>query len=119
MQKFGWYWGNGNNSGSYVYLGFRPAMIIVKDTVDNGTNWGVNDSLRDPTNGQWGNDLSLYNNSNVAETTSASLNVDFVSNGFKLRSNNNAFNENGSLFIYCAWSAQAMSTMYGSNSVAV
>ena len=67
----------------------------------------------------WLRPAYLYNNANVAETTSSSLNVDFVANGFKLRSNNNAFNENGSLFIYCAWSAQAMSTMYGSNSVAV
>ena len=99
--KFGSYTGNGNNDGSYVACGFAPAWIMVK-RIDSTGNWGINDVKRD-LNTTYGNDASLYANTNGAETTSSSLNVDFLSNGFKLRSDNSSYNGSGGTYIYLAF----------------
>ena len=95
--------GNGNNNGAFVFCGFAPAWIMIKKKSGSG-NWGINDIERD-INTQFGNDLSLYANSSGAETSSASLNVDFLSNGFKLRSDNSSYNGNGSTYIFLAFAS--------------
>jgi hypothetical protein len=38
FSKFGSYTGNGNADGSFIYLGFRPAWVMIKrtDTTSRG-----------------------------------------------------------------------------------
>jgi hypothetical protein len=96
--KFGNYTGNGNADGVFVYTGFKPAWIMIKRT-DSADDWKINDVARD-INGTYGNDASLHANENIAETTSASFNVDFLSNGFKLRSADAGNNASGGTYIY-------------------
>jgi len=93
--------GNSNNNGAFVFCGFAPAWIMIKKSSGSG-NWGINDIKRD-INTEFGNDLSLYANSSGAETSSASLNVDFLSNGFKLRSDNSSYNASGGTYIFLAF----------------
>ena len=112
FQKFGQYIGNGNNSGPFVYLGFRPAIVIVK-RYNNDANWALCDDERNKYNNTWGSDKSLYLNTTGQETTSASFNVDLLSNGFKLRSDNSNFNADGDNYIYMAWARQPLNTLYG------
>ena len=55
LQKFGSYTGQGANAGSaypYIELGFRPALIWIKDASTNGTHydWQIFDSTRNPIN---------------------------------------------------------------------
>ena len=47
LQKFGTFYGCGNNDGAYVHLGFRPAVVFVKRLSADG-NWGVSDDARNP-----------------------------------------------------------------------
>ena len=101
FSKFGKYKGNGSNDGTFVFTGFKVSFLICKKTSGSG-NWGINDAERD-FNSTYGNDASLYANSSGAETTSSSLNVDFLSNGFKLRSDNSSYNGSGGSFIYFAF----------------
>tara|TARA_B100000941_G_C28399744_1_gene497401 strand:+ start:41 stop:412 length:372 start_codon:yes stop_codon:yes gene_type:complete len=101
FSKFGSYTGNGSNDGTFVFTGFKVSFLICKKTSGSG-NWGINDAERD-FNSTYGNDLSLYANSSGAETTSSSLNVDFLSNGFKLRSDNSSYNGSGGTYIYLAF----------------
>jgi hypothetical protein len=75
---------------------------MCKKTSGTG-NWAINDIERDISNTEYGNDVSLYANSNAQETTSSSLNVDFLSNGFKLRSDNSSYNGDGGTYIYMAF----------------
>ena len=93
--------GNSNNNGAFVFCGFAPAWIMIKKSSGSG-NWGINDIKRD-INTEFGNDLSLYANSSGAETSSSSLNVDFLSNGFKLRSDNSSYNASGGTYIFLAF----------------
>ena len=98
--KFGSYVGNGNADGSFIYTGFKPAFVIIKES--NGTNsWQM-----------WDNKTSPYNLANAylqPNTTSAEISgnnqIDILSNGIKLRSSNTANNGSGQSFIFMAFAA--------------
>lgn len=95
--KFGKYTGNGNADGTFVFTGFKPAWVMVKNK-DSSYSWDINDNKRDPNNVC---EKVLSANLNDAEATATSM--DFLSNGFKLRVNNNSQNRSGDDFIYLAF----------------
>jgi hypothetical protein len=97
--KIGSYTGNGNNDGPFVYTGFRPAFVLTKRT-DSTSDWVIQDSTRQTYNPSdaW----LLPNSSNTEGTTSPDLDLDFLSNGFKVRNNGTNNNINGSTYIFMA-----------------
>jgi len=95
--KVGEYYGNGNDDGTFVYTGFKPAAVIVKRT-DTAEDWWMWDSTRNPGNPI---DKNVYINSNVAEADEDCS--DFLSNGFKLRLNNVNWNADDGNYIYIAF----------------
>ena len=97
--KFGTYTGNGNVNGTFVYTGFKPAMIIIKKN-GAGDNWHIYDNKVNPTNVM---DTNLRPNLNDAEITNANHNLDFVSNGFKWRTTSNTRQGSGSEVFYMAF----------------
>ena len=108
--KFGTYTGNGNVNGTFVYTGFKPAMIIIKKN-GAGDNWHIYDNKVNPTNVM---DTNLRPNLNDAEITNANHNLDFVSNGFKWRTTSNTRQGSGSEVFYMAF---AESPFVNSNGV--
>ena len=97
--KFGSYTGNGSSDGTFVFTGFRPKYVLIRRT-DSGNNWFVLDSARNTynlTNAQ------LYPNASSAEATGSDCNVDFLSNGFKLRTALDASNGSGGNYIYACF----------------
>lgn len=97
FSKVGSYVGNGSADGTFVYTGFRPAFLIQRRT-DTGNNWHTLDNKRDTFNVA---DAIVYPNLNNAEATGTA--VDFLSNGFKIRSSAAAFNASGGSYIYLAF----------------
>ena len=95
--KFGSYVGNGSSDGTFVFVGFRPAVIIIKNTTTN-QNWGIFDNKRSPFNTV---DKRLTPDSSGAEATADD--IDFVSNGFKHRSSGNKVNSGGKTYIFLAF----------------
>ena len=95
--SFGSYTGNGSADGPFVYLGFRPAFLMMKRTNSTG-NWVMLDSKRKGYNVD--ND-PLYANLTNAEGTDDL--ADITSNGFKLRSTNADCNASGGTYIYAAF----------------
>ena len=113
FSKFGSYTGNGNAEGPFVYTGFKPAMIILKAT-SIGENWWIYDNKRNTFNLVT---RGLYPNANNAEvdySASDAMNLDFLSNGFKLRASDGALNGNNNPYIYMAF---AESPFVNSNGV--
>jgi len=100
--KFGKMTGNGSSSdGVFCYLGFRPALVITKNISNtSGYHWRMWDSARGSNNV---NDEVLYPSSSLNESTSDG-HMDFLSNGFKLRSS--AGNLNNDTYIFAAWAEQ-------------
>ena len=95
--KFGTYTGNGNTDGTFVYTGFRPSWLLVKDS-SAAENWMMYDNKRDPFNEV---DANLKANTSGAETDFDVM--DFVSNGFKIRQSSGDTNNNGNKYIYMAF----------------
>jgi hypothetical protein len=98
--KFGEYTGNGNADGTFVFTGFRPAWVMIKNTV-NGHNWHIYDSTRSTSNPAL---VTMYANRDLAEENNTSVTpFDILSNGFKIRSTWNDSNQNSSSIIYLAF----------------
>ena len=99
--KFGSYTGNANDDGPFIYTGFKPKFAIFKASSASGEGWAIRDSARDPFNQMSG---KISANVSAAEGTTADDNdCDFLSNGIKLRSNDNQMNKTGTTFIYIAF----------------
>ena len=99
--KFGSYTGNGSSDGPFVYTGFRPAFVMIKNTNTNTSNWYMFDSARNTYNVT---NRILFPNGNDAESTNNLW--DFTSNGFKLRSTDGGANLSGHTIIYMAFAEQ-------------
>jgi len=98
--KFGSYTGNGSTDGTFVYTGFRPAWVMFKKTSATD-DWVIIDSTRDVDNVA---SQTLYANGNFAEDSNVTnRSVDFLSNGFKLRSSGTYINLSSGTFIYMAF----------------
>ena len=97
--KAGSYVGTGNADGVFVYTGFRPAMVIVKDT-NNNEDWWMVDYKRSPYNVT---DKIITPDQNIAEIQDTSYFGDMLSNGFKMKSTNVSFNASGNYFTYLAF----------------
>ena len=106
--KFGSYVGNGNVSGSYIHLGFKPAFVILKKTSATD-DWHIFDNKRDVNNMM---ETNLIVNRNIVESTTM-VDLDFVSNGFKLRNTDDNGNASGSTYIYMAFAESPFVTSTG------
>ena len=95
--KFGSYTGNGNADGTFIYLGFNPKYFLLKST-SASQHWYVFDTARDTFNPS--NSALQVSGSSAQET---GYPMDFVSNGFKIRHSDGAWNGNGSTYIYMAF----------------
>ena len=97
---FGSYTGNGSADGPFVYLGFRPRWVMIKNTSTAGTDWMMYDSARNSYNlvAQ-----VLNPNLSTAEATATSAVLDFLSSGFKLRGVGTNVNASGGTYIFAAF----------------
>lgn len=99
---FGSYTGNGSSDGTFVYTGFRPRFILVKNSSNAGYSWLIWDSVRETYNVEGS---PLFPNLSNAEGSVDVTNygIDFVSNGFKIRATGAAVNNSGHTYIYMAF----------------
>ena len=110
--KFGSYTGNGSTDGTFIYTGFRPAWFMYKST-SSVQNWIIQDNKRANSFNEINADFRA--NVSDAENTNTSYNdIDFLSNGIKLREDNNDQNQSGGTYIYMAF---AESPFVNSNGV--
>ena len=109
FSKFGSYAGNGNADGTFVYTGFKPALVIFKAT--SGTeSWSMVDNKRDTDNVVKN---QLFPNLSASEETTNNV-MDFCSNGFKMRNSDSRYNSSGTTYIYMAF---AENPLVGTNNI--
>ena len=102
FSKFGSYTGNNNSDGPFVYTGFRPAWIMMKSISTGGSatySWPIFDSKRSSYNIER---AMLRANTSDAENSTATADVDILSNGFKPRYSPNETN-GPNTYIYLAF----------------
>ena len=100
FSKFGTYEGNSNSDGPFVYLGFRPAFVMLKCIDFGPLVWMMYDSTRVTSNPI---ETRLVANIANAEGTFSNQAIDFLSNGFKIRGDDSDPNFSGRTYIYMAF----------------
>jgi len=106
--KFGQYTGSGSEDGSYVPLGFKPAFLLLR-RIDDSKSWILFDNKRSPSNLV---DKSLYPNRNDGDNGLSNLEVDFLSNGFKIKNSVNTINASDGTYVYMAFADQQGQTPF-------
>ena len=99
----GAYTGTGSADGAYVYTGFKPAFVLIKSS-STAMYWHIFDSKRlgyNPYN------YRLNPNATDTETTTTN-HVDLMSNGFKIRTDQQQFGTNGANYIWMAFAAEPL-----------
>ena len=104
--KIGKYAGNENANGPFVYLGFKPAFIMIKNATVI-SNWRMFDNKRIGYNVA---NYKLLPNSSSQETTD--VQIDMLSNGFKIRTSDSEINS-GATHIYMAFAENPFVTSKG------
>jgi len=110
--KFGSYIANANTNGPFVYTGFNPAFLMIKNT-NRVEPWMMYDNKRTPINQI---DTVLQADSAGAETTAAAdYATDFLSNGFKIRAVGTGYANHtaGNKYIYMAFAENPFTTSTG------
>ena len=110
FSSMGSYVGNGSNDGAFCYTGFKPGFIMIKSST-TAMYWHIFDDKRQGFNP---NNYRLNPNANEVETTTTGV-IDFLSNGFKIRTNQQQFGTSGATYI---WMAFAEEPLVSSNGVA-
>jgi hypothetical protein len=104
---FGSYTGNGVADGPFVYTGFRPAFILIKNSSATAP-WYIYDSTRETFNPV---NQKLYADQATAEGSGSGDAFDLLSNGFKsLAANSAGSNVSGQTFIYAAFAEHPFKT---------
>lgn len=98
FSRFGSYTGNGLADGPFVFCGFRPRFVMIKRTDAGPSNWTIQDTSRDINNVS---QAVLYPNAANVEVTGNP--IDYLSNGFKLRTSGTEQNGGGATYIFAAF----------------
>jgi hypothetical protein len=94
---FGKYTGNGSSDGPFVFTGFRPRWIMIKNA-SGVVAWVVYDTSRNTYNS-----TNLVLQPNVSSAEATGVDIDVLSNGFKIRTTDQAANNSGQTYIYAAF----------------
>ena len=98
FSKFSKYTGFGNAENVFVYCGFRPAFILLKQSSGAGEDWIIYDEHREPYNG----DVNRLRASANSVESSDSY-IDITSTGFKCRTTDGTVSGNGDVHIFMAF----------------
>ena len=94
FSKFGTYKANENTDGTFTYCGFKPAFVLIKQS-NLARDWYMYDNKRNTFNVI--NKEINANNAGAEDTGDA---IDFLSNGFKIRTTGASLNDAGGTYLY-------------------
>ena len=115
FSKFGMHKGSGDAEGKHVYCGFRPAWVMIKKISSSGTSWAIQDTTRDTINPTAYNTLAANSDSGEPQSGAGTFEgnfIDFVSDGFVLKSNAGTTNAENQSHIYMAFAEQPGTTAF-------
>ena len=113
FSRMGSYFGGSRTHGPFVYTGFKPAFVMIKSTA-GVYSWVMLDGKISPTN-QASKEVLFANSSQHYGTYTT---VDFLSNGFKLRSGDASLDPDGGNMIYMAFAEHPLISSNGKSATA-
>jgi hypothetical protein len=101
--KFGKYTGNGVINGPFIYTGFKPSFVLIKN-ITSAKSWVMKDGVRNPYNPCT---RSLYCNLTNVESPDTDDNdndINILANGFKVKnSGHTGSNTTDDEYVFMAW----------------
>ena len=101
--KIGSYEGNADNDGPFVYLGFKPSWLLIKISSGHNESWHIWDNKRVLLGGNPNQAAIEADTTGTDKGSSTPYNVDFLSNGFKIREDHDIINGSGDDYVYMAF----------------
>jgi hypothetical protein len=108
FSKFGKYTGINNADGPFIYTGFKPAFIMIKDS-SAANGWHIRDDKRSPINPS----INFLQPNNSDTEVTLGEKIDLLSNGFKIRQTGGKVNDSGNVYIYMAFAENPFVTSTG------
>jgi len=102
FSKFGNYEGNASTDGPFIYTGFRPSLIWIKNYDTGNTDHLIYDDQRHKSSNT-GNPREFHLITNSTDDDQDLYDVDFLSNGFKIRHGDVNNINAGDTYLYWAW----------------
>ena len=112
FSRFYTYEGAGRVNGTFCYTGFKPQFLMYKGN-SSGYHWRIKDRERDYLGNPRIQRFGPSANDGDYGGASGNDYVDFLSNGFKWRSNNSDGNVAGIRYSYWAFAKQPFVTSQG------
>jgi len=109
FSKMGSYVGNGNANGSFIFTGFKPSWIMGKKS-SGSNNWYMFDTTRNPFNLTT---KKLRADTSDTEDDNTSKAIDILSNGYKIKTADEEFNDSGETYIFMAFAENPFVTSGG------
>ena len=110
FSKFGEYKANDVIDGPFIYTGFQPAWIMIKEYDVSGNHWHIYDNKREGYN-----EANDYLEADDTTAEQSDVKIDMLSNGFKIRSTGNDVNEGTYSYIYAAFAAEPLVANVGTS----
>ena len=106
--QFGEYRGNSSTDGRFIYCGFRPAFVMIREYV-SGDNWTI------AYNGNYNpHTPKLVPNQAYAGSVASSQYLNFYSDGFKWAGTDSGVNASNKQYIYAAFASYTGFSPYAS-----
>ncbi len=106
--KIGTYEGNGNANGPFVYTGFKPKFVMIKN-VDDAGSWIIHDTVREASNDMVNH---IRFNTTGIEDDGVNERIQMFSNGFKLIASGQNVNHSET-YIFMAFADDAVQYSQG------
>ena len=100
FSKFGSYTGNANASGPYVHCGFKPSFVLMANTSLNVTWYLIDNKIGNNGGNSTPGKFLMPSNNNTEDTPTG---VDFLANGFKIKTTGGGQNGSGQKHIFMAF----------------
>jgi hypothetical protein len=106
FSKIGKYNSNNSSNGPFIYTGFKPSFIMIKN-INGARDWRIYDNKRAGYNNK--NYYVEPNTSDAESTTDSGSNWDMLSNGFKFYTSEAEINGGvGNEYMYMAFAEQPL-----------
>ena len=110
FSSIGSYLANNSTDGPFIYLGFRPQLILTKN--NQRCSWILTDDVRNTADLATEKVMMLPNNYAYESQMGSGKIIDFLSNGFKIRTTDCNLNHTNTTdrIIYAAWARNPFKT---------